>query len=78
MALELRADDPGYFSDLKPILYDFYIKNGVLLRPLGNVLYVLPPYVITVEELNRVYDVIAESLDLVVRDGKKTENSLGA
>jgi adenosylmethionine---8-amino-7-oxononanoate aminotransferase len=67
MALELQADDPGYFSELKPILYDFYLKNGVLLRPLGNVLYVLPPYVITAEELNRVYDVIAESLDLVVK-----------
>jgi adenosylmethionine-8-amino-7-oxononanoate aminotransferase len=65
MALELQADDPGYFSELKPILYDFYLKNGVLLRPLGNVLYVLPPYVITAEELNKVHDVIAQSLDLV-------------
>ena len=65
MALELHADDPGYFSDLKPMLYDFYLKNGVLLRPLGNVLYVLPPYVITAEELNKVHDVIAQSLDLV-------------
>ena len=65
MALELHADDPGYFSELKPMLYDFYLKNGVLLRPLGNVLYVLPPYVITAEELNKVHDVIAQSLDLV-------------
>jgi adenosylmethionine-8-amino-7-oxononanoate aminotransferase len=61
----LQADDPGYFSELKPMLYDFYLKNGVLLRPLGNVLYVLPPYVITAEELNKVHDVIAQSLDLV-------------
>jgi adenosylmethionine-8-amino-7-oxononanoate aminotransferase len=62
-AIEIRADDAGYFSRLKPALYDFYLKRDVLLRPLGNVVYVLPPYCITAEELNRVHDVIAESLD---------------
>jgi adenosylmethionine-8-amino-7-oxononanoate aminotransferase len=72
MALELQADDPGYFSELKPMLYDFYLKNGVLLRPLGNVLYVLPPYVISAEELNKVHDVIAQSLDLVAESRKIT------
>lgn len=62
-AIELRDDDPGYFSSLKPFLYDFYLQRGVLLRPLGNVVYILPPYVVTAEEVHRVYDVIAESLD---------------
>jgi adenosylmethionine-8-amino-7-oxononanoate aminotransferase len=62
-AIEIRADDAGYFSRLKPALYDFYLKRDVLLRPLGNVVYVLPPYCITADELNRVHDVIAESLD---------------
>lgn len=62
-AIEIRADDAGYFSRLKPALYDFYLKRDVLLRPLGNVVYVLPPYCITAEELNRVHDLIAESLD---------------
>jgi adenosylmethionine-8-amino-7-oxononanoate aminotransferase len=62
-AIEIRADDAGYFSRLKPALYDFYLKRDVLLRPLGNVVYVLPPYCITASELNRVHDVIAESLD---------------
>jgi adenosylmethionine-8-amino-7-oxononanoate aminotransferase len=65
MALELKADDPGYFSPLRPALYDFYLSKGVLLRPLGNVVYILPPYVITEEELHYVYDVIAESLERV-------------
>jgi len=64
-ALELHADDPGYLSELRPVLYDFYMSKGVLLRPLGNVIYILPPYVITPEELNFVYDVVAGSLDLV-------------
>jgi adenosylmethionine-8-amino-7-oxononanoate aminotransferase len=35
------------------------------LRPLGNVVYILPPYVITTEQLNFVYDVIEDSLALV-------------
>lgn len=62
-AIELRDDDPGYFSSVRPFLYDFYLQHGILLRPLGNVVYILPPYVVTAEELHRVYDVIAESLD---------------
>ena len=66
-AIELRADDAGYFSHLKPMLYDFYLRRGVLLRPLGNVVYVLPPYCITAAELNHVHDVIADSLELVLR-----------
>jgi adenosylmethionine-8-amino-7-oxononanoate aminotransferase len=62
-AIELRDDDPGYFSSVRPFLYDFYLQRGVLLRPLGNVVYVLPPYVVTEQELHGIYDVIAESLD---------------
>jgi adenosylmethionine-8-amino-7-oxononanoate aminotransferase len=65
VAVELKADDPGYFSELRPALYDFYLSKGVLLRPLGNVVYILPPYVITPEQLNYVYDVILESLERV-------------
>ena len=63
-AIEIRADDAGYFSKLRPKLYQFFLDAGVLLRPLGNVVYVLPPYVISAEELNYVHDRIAESLAL--------------
>jgi adenosylmethionine-8-amino-7-oxononanoate aminotransferase len=62
-AIELKASDPGYFSTLKPRLYKFFLDKGVLLRPLGNVIYVLPPYVITQQELDHVYDVIEEALE---------------
>jgi adenosylmethionine---8-amino-7-oxononanoate aminotransferase len=60
--VELLADDPGYLSGLKPKLYRFFLERGVLLRPLGNVVYVLPPYVISPDELHRVYDVIQEAM----------------
>jgi adenosylmethionine---8-amino-7-oxononanoate aminotransferase len=62
-AVELRADDPGYGSELRPKLYKFFIEAGVLLRPLGNIVYILPPYVITSAELNFVHDRVAESLE---------------
>jgi adenosylmethionine-8-amino-7-oxononanoate aminotransferase len=63
-AVELRADDAGYFSNLRPKLYKFFLDSGVLLRPLGNVVYVLPPYAISAEQLHFVHDRIAESLEL--------------
>jgi adenosylmethionine-8-amino-7-oxononanoate aminotransferase len=61
-AIELRAEDAGYLSAMRPKLYGFFLERGVLLRPLGNVVYVLPPYVISRDELHRVYDVIVEAI----------------
>ncbi|PYP83619.1 MAG: adenosylmethionine--8-amino-7-oxononanoate transaminase [Candidatus Angelobacter sp. Gp1-AA117] len=63
-AIELKAPDAGYFSAVKPRLYEFFLKRGVLLRPLGHVIYVLPPYCIGAEDLNYVYDVIEEGIEL--------------
>ena len=60
--LELKAGDSGYLSTMRDRLYGFFIEHGVLLRPLGNVIYVLPPYVIKPAELHKVYDVITGAL----------------
>lgn len=65
-ALELVAEDAGYLSTLRPKLYGFFLERGVLLRPLGNVVYVLPPYVIEPNELHRVYDVIVEAIETLL------------
>ena len=64
-AIELKVPDAGYLSSLRPKLYEFYLKRGVLLRPLGNVVYILPPFVMTAEQVNFVYDTIRDSLALV-------------
>ena len=64
-AIELRAEDAGYLSAMRPKLYQFFLERGVLLRPLGNVVYVMPPYVISADELHRVYDVITEAVETV-------------
>ena len=65
-AVELRADDPGYSSNLRPRLYEFFLASGILLRPLGHILYVLPPYGISPDDLHFVYDRIAECLESVL------------
>jgi adenosylmethionine---8-amino-7-oxononanoate aminotransferase len=61
-AIELRAGDAGYLSAMRPKLYEYFLKRDILLRPLGNVIYVLPPYCIEGEDLHRVYDVIGEAV----------------
>jgi adenosylmethionine-8-amino-7-oxononanoate aminotransferase len=65
-AIELVAEDAGYLSGLRPKLYGFFLEHGVLLRPLGNVVYILPPYVIGPDELHRVYDVIVEAVETLL------------
>ena len=42
-AIELNVPDAGYLSSLRPRLYQYFLSRGVLLRPLGNVVYILPP-----------------------------------
>jgi adenosylmethionine---8-amino-7-oxononanoate aminotransferase len=64
-AIELRAADSGYLSALRPRLYKFFLDRDILLRPLGNVMYVLPPYCTPPGELHRVYDAIEEAVHTV-------------
>jgi adenosylmethionine-8-amino-7-oxononanoate aminotransferase len=61
-AIELRVEDAGYLSDIRSRLYPYFLDHGVLLRPLGNVVYMVPPYVISSADLQYVYDVIKKAL----------------
>ena len=53
----------SYFSSLRDKLYQFFLEAGIVLRPLGNVLYILPPYCITNQQLDYIYGKIEEALD---------------
>lgn len=64
-AFDVVARDSGYLSNLAPRLIAFYREHGVLLRPLGNTVYVMPPYCITTGELTQVWQAVAASLDEV-------------
>jgi adenosylmethionine---8-amino-7-oxononanoate aminotransferase len=53
----------SYFAGTGRELAGFALQHGVLLRPLGNVVYVLPPYCTSESDLDRVYAAIAGFLD---------------
>jgi len=61
-ALDLKVSDPGYLADAGPKLTAHALDRGVLLRPLGNTIYVLPPYCITGAELDIIYAAILTAL----------------
>jgi adenosylmethionine-8-amino-7-oxononanoate aminotransferase len=60
-AVELEAPS-GYLSDIGRELAAFSLQQGVLIRPLGNVAYCLPPYCTRDDELDRVYTVLQRFL----------------
>ena len=66
LAIEFKtSENSSYFNPFKEKAYKFYLENGVLLRPLGNVIYIMPPYCITDAELEIVYSVILKSIDVL-------------
>ena len=62
-AIDVVAGDAGYLAGVAPQLLARFREADVLLRPLGNTVYVMPPYCITAEDLARVHGVIAEAVD---------------
>ena len=65
-ALEIKTENQAsYYGTLRNQLYDFFIENGIILRPVGNIVYILPPYIISDEQLNKVYAVIENALDFI-------------
>ena len=63
-ALELEARDGGYLAGIGPKLLAFFGNRGLLLRPLGNTIYVMPPYCVTQADLDEIYAAIAEAAHL--------------
>jgi len=66
-ALDVCVPDGGYLAGMGPALAAAALDAGVLLRPLGNTVYVMPPYCITAPELDRVYAAIDGALDRVLK-----------
>jgi adenosylmethionine---8-amino-7-oxononanoate aminotransferase len=64
MALEFNTESAtSYFNEVRHPLYEYFLSKNILLRPLGNVIYLLPPYIITDEELGTIYEAIRQLLD---------------
>ena len=63
IALEIKVENQNYFSNIRDIAYNFFLENGLLIRPLGNVIFLNPPYCTTNDELNYMYEKIKEFLN---------------
>jgi adenosylmethionine-8-amino-7-oxononanoate aminotransferase len=65
LALELKADKTDYNHEKRDDIYRYFINHGILIRPLGNIIYILPPYCISKEQLQEVYDRVELFLEAV-------------
>jgi len=64
LAMEWETgSNTSYFSSLRDTLYHYFLDAGIILRPLGNIIYILPPYCITNEELHYIYTKIEQALN---------------
>ena len=59
-ALDITGFDPKERIGLK--VYSYGLQNGVLLRPLGSTIYFMPPYIITNEEIDKMFEVAYEAI----------------
>lgn len=57
------GEESGYLNAVGPVMKARFFEKGFLLRPLGNVLYILPPYCITRAQLKSVYACVLEVID---------------
>jgi adenosylmethionine-8-amino-7-oxononanoate aminotransferase len=60
LALNFNSEMNSYTHDIRNKMYTYFIKKGLLMRPLGNVCYVIPPYCISNEQLEEIYKAIIE------------------
>jgi adenosylmethionine-8-amino-7-oxononanoate aminotransferase len=65
-ALEIQTESAqSYYGSMRNKLYNFFIENGIVIRPVGNIVYILPPYIITDQQLQKVYEVVEKALEIV-------------
>ena len=65
-ALEIKTEtQESYYGTMRNKLYNFFIENGVILRPVGNIVYILPPYVILDEQLEKIYRIVEEAVEMI-------------
>jgi adenosylmethionine---8-amino-7-oxononanoate aminotransferase len=63
IAFEIRtSEQTNYLNSLAEKISEFFIEKGIILRPLGNIIYILPPYCISDEDLDYIYNAVGEFL----------------
>lgn len=68
IAMDINSsEDTGYANSIRKELYREFLNEGVLLRPLGNVIYILPPYCIEDAQLDKIYGTIVKVINRCVK-----------
>lgn len=65
----ITPESDSYIHGIRDFLYDFFLRRKIILRPLGNTLYMMPPYCISDEELDRVYAAVSDLLGHLEKEG---------
>ncbi len=52
------------YSDMRDKIYNFFMERGIYLRPLGETIYIVPPYIINRRELSKIYNAFREALEV--------------
>ena len=65
-AVDFGGSEQDYGGALGQRLKAFFLERGLLIRPLGPVVYLLPPYCIGEDELHRAYDAIEEAATTLI------------
>ena len=68
LAIEFNVGETSYFNNIRLKLYQYALDNRVILRPLGNIIYVMPPYCTTNEQLAQIYRVVTGMLTLTAEN----------
>jgi adenosylmethionine-8-amino-7-oxononanoate aminotransferase len=70
MAFEIITEEAdSYMNNIRDFLSAYFLKNHIILRPLGNTIYILPPYCTTNEQLQQIHDAISSVLDEIQKRG---------
>ena len=65
-AMTVKTENPAdYYGNFRNKLYAFFIEQGVILRPVGNTIYLVPPYITSNDELEIMYQTIEKALEIV-------------
>lgn len=65
LAFELNTGASGYTNSIKEEVAALALQNGVFLRPLGNTVYIMPPYCISREALDHLYSVLEQIIAII-------------
>lgn len=64
LALEINTEEhTHYLNNSSESIASYFLNKGIIVRPLGNILYVIPPYCITETEIKQVYEVMEQFLE---------------